>query len=160
MHSKNDRTSITMVEAKSAPRILWLVIFCYAVIYTVWGSTYYFIRISVISIPPLWVVGLRFLCGGGVMLGVCIALRQWTRLPTAKEWGTTIFIGLCLLVGGNMLVTIAEKFIDSYFAALVISCTPIAVALYNRAFFKIKLPVISGIGILSGVCGVGILLYN
>lgn len=149
-----------MTDKFPVPRILWLVLFCYAVVYLVWGSTYYFIKLSVASIPPAWVVGLRFLCGGLVMLLCCLPAKRWVRFPTRREWLTICFMGLCLLVGGNLLVTIAEKRVDSYFAALIISCTPIAVALINRVLFHVRLQVFSMIGIGIGIGGVAILLYG
>lgn len=149
-----------LINKSPIPRILWLVLLCYAVIYIVWGSTYYFIKLSVSSIPPGWVVGLRFFCGGVVMLACCALTGRWVRFPTGREWLTLSFLGVCLLLGGNLLVTIAEKRVDSYLAALIISCTPIAVAIFNRILFRIKLPFFNTIGIGIGICGVALLLYD
>jgi len=149
-----------MIHKPAVPRILGLVLFCYVTIYLVWGSTYYFIKISVISIPPVWVVGLRFICGGLLMFVCSLIFRRWVRFPSLKEWGTICFLGMFLLIGGNLLVTIAEQKVDSYLAALIISCTPIAVALYNRVLFNIRLPLLSGTGIAIGICGVALLLYE
>ena len=46
-----------------------LVISSYITIYLVWGSTYFFIRQSVLTIPPMWVLAIRWLIGGALLLG-------------------------------------------------------------------------------------------
>jgi len=144
----------------TTPRILWLVLLCYATLYVVWGSTYYFIKITVVSIPPVWAVGLRFLCGGVVMLLCSMLAGRFVRYPAKKEWSTILFLAVFLLMGGNLLVNFSEREVDSYLAALIISCTPIADAVFNRILFKINLSIIRAIGIGLGIGGVALLLYD
>lgn len=139
---------------------LFLILLCYAGLYLVWGSTYLFIRYAVETIPPLYVVGSRFLAGGIIFTLISLAAGRIKRVPTVKEVGASFFLGSCLLLGGNGLVTIAEQTVDSHLAALVLSCTPVAVALFDRIFIGKKLSFVATAGILAGCAGVALLLYN
>ena len=42
----------------------WLLLSAFAVVYVVWGSTYFAIRVAVESIPPFLMAGLRHLAVG------------------------------------------------------------------------------------------------
>jgi drug/metabolite transporter (DMT)-like permease len=137
-----------------------LIITSYLLVYIVWGSTYFFIKLGVQTIPPFLVVGLRFFIGGLLFLLVCGLTGRLKRLPTVKELLSAMFMGTLLLMGGNALVTIAEKKVDSYLAALIISSTPLAIAVFNRLLFGIRLKPVVGIGIVLGLVGVAALLYD
>lgn len=141
-------------------RNLSLIIFNYLMVYIVWGSTYFFIKIAVTSIPPFHVIALRFFAGGLFFLLIILLTGRLKQLPTIKESLSSAFLGVMLLLGGTGLVTTAEKKVDSYLAALVISTTPVAVAFFDRLLLKKRLSVLSITGIIIGVSGVGMLLYN
>jgi drug/metabolite transporter (DMT)-like permease len=137
-----------------------LIIACYMLIYIVWGSTYYFIRLAVQTIPPFLVVGIRFFVAGAAILSICLGTGRMRRCPTYKELLVAVLMGTLLLLGGNALVTIAQKHIDSYIAALVIACTPLAVAALNRVLFGIRTSRMVNAGIILGVIGIATLLYD
>lgn len=136
------------------------VIISYLMIYIVWGSTYYFIKLAVETIPPFYVVGLRFLAGGLVFIIISIAMGKLRTMPTIHEMLSALFLGTCLLVLGNGLVSLAEKSVDSYLAALTVAATPFCVAFFNKIFFNEKLAISRLFGMLCGICGVGLILYN
>lgn len=137
-----------------------LVVSCYAIIYIVWGSTYYAIKLAVDGIAPFWVVGLRFFIGGIIFLIIVVALGRMPRLPKGKELLSALFQASFLLLGGNALVTIAEKKVDSYLAALIVTSTPLGVAIFNSVLFKIRLSRVSFAGVAAGIGGAALLLYN
>ncbi len=92
-------------------------------IYLIWGSTYLAIRYAVATIPPFLMAGTRFLVAGTIFLA-------WRRLagdprPTARQWRSTAIVGLLLLLGGNGLVSWAEKNVASGIAALLIGSVPL-----------------------------------
>src|SRR5208282_2548426 len=101
-----------------------LVIASYITIYLVWGSTYFFIRQSVLTIPPMWVMAVRWLIGGALLLGFSAARGGLKRLPSARNILSAIVLGTLLLLAGNGGITIAELKVDSYVAALLASSTP------------------------------------
>jgi drug/metabolite transporter (DMT)-like permease len=137
-----------------------LIILNYLLVYIIWGSTYFFIKIAVATIPPFHVIGLRFFCGGLFFFLIALISGRFKSLPSMKETLTSMLLGGLLLLGGTGLVTAAEKKVDSYLAALIISTTPVAVAFFDRILLKKRLSIISMAGIVIGIAGVGLLLYN
>jgi len=137
-----------------------LVAFCYLVLYIVWGTTYFFIKMSVETIPPFYVVAGRFIVGGPLLLGLTALAGRLKRWPTCREVGASILLGSLLLIGGNGLVTLGEKQVDSYIAALIVACTPMVVAFYDLVLLKKRIPAVQLAGIAVGIVGVGLLLYN
>jgi drug/metabolite transporter (DMT)-like permease len=132
----------------------------YLMVYIVWGSTYYFIKIAVHTMPPFYVVGFRFLFAGAVFLAIAIATGVLRKMPSVQEILSAFFLGLFLCVLGNGFVSMAERSVDSYLAALTVSATPFCVAFFNRVLFKEKLAMFRLIGMISGLLGVAFVLYN
>ena len=118
-----------------------LVIASYATIYVVWGSTYFFIRQSVLTIPPMWVMAIRWLIGGGLLLGVAAGRGGLRKLPSARNILSSIALGILLLLLGNGGITIAEQNVDSYIAALLASSTPLIVAVFDSLLLRKTLTV-------------------
>lgn len=91
-------------------------------LYVIWGSTYFAIRQAIDGIPPLLMAGSRFVLAGGV-------LYAWLRLrgapaPDAAGWRAGALVGL-LLCAANGLVTVAEQWVSSSVAAVVVSSMPL-----------------------------------
>ena len=57
-----------------------------AVVYVVWGSTYFGIKIAVETIPPLLAAGSRFLVAG-LLLAAILAWRGTSLRITRRELG-------------------------------------------------------------------------
>ena len=151
-----------MENAKSdaAPRDALLLIICYATVYVVWGSTYFFIRQAVLTIPPFYVLGLRWTVGGVLLLLFALATGRLKTLPTVREILSSLVLGFFLLLVGNGLISWAEQKIDSYIAALLAASTPILVASFDRFLLKKRLTLLRVAGIVGGFLGVVVLLYN
>lgn len=141
-------------------RPLLPILVAYATLYLVWGSTYFAIKMAVETIPPAFVVGFRFFIGGVLLLGLSYAKGGLRTAPTKKELLAAAFFAAFLLLGGNGLVTLAERSVDSYVAALVIATTPLGVAFFNRALLGIPVSGIGLAGITAGLAGVGCILYD
>lgn len=135
----------------------WQIIAAYAIVYIVWGSTYYFIQLAVDEIPPALMGAVRFLLAGSIMLAWVAGKRE----PIFEK--TTIlraFIGgVLLLFVGNGVVMYTEQFIPSAVVAIVVSATPIWFVLFDRPAWKVNLksPLII-LGTLVGFAGVVLLL--
>jgi drug/metabolite transporter (DMT)-like permease len=138
----------------------WLVGLCYAMVYLVWGSTYFFIRAAVQTVPPALVVGLRFLAGAlilaliGLKGGAAAGRSGW------REWAGSAATGVLLLLLGNGLITAAERTVPSYLASLIVSAMPFIVAGFNYLLYREKLSWLRLGGVLVGVAGIGALLYS
>jgi drug/metabolite transporter (DMT)-like permease len=122
-------------------------------IYTIWGSTYLFIRFGVESIPPFTMAGSRFLVAGSILYG----WMRWrgTPTPTPAQWRSAMFIGAMLLLVGNGGVTWAEQAIPSGVTALLISTSPIWFVMLDWAWFGGARPARKVVaGLLLGLTGV------
>ena len=137
-----------------------LVILSYLTVYLVWGSTYFFIKLAVTTIPPLYVLGLRWLVGGLLFLGFAYFTGRFKRLPTFREVLAALFLGSFLIMGGNGLITIAEQWVDSYLAALILAATPVVVVFFDWVLLRKRVAGLTLAGILLGMTGVGLLVYN
>jgi drug/metabolite transporter (DMT)-like permease len=133
------------------------VIIALAALYLIWGSTYLGIRFAIETIPPFLMAGIRFLFAGVIMYA--IAWLQGITRSSWANWRTSLIIGACLLLGGNGGVTIAEKYIDSGLAALVVAIVPIYIVVLGWATGMVPRPTpIVWLGLIGGFLGVGILL--
>ncbi len=92
-------------------------------VYVIWGATYLGIRYAVETIPPFLMAGTRFLVAGTV-------IYIWRRsagdpAPTRGQWLRAAVVGILLLIGGNGLVSLAEKNVASGIAALIVGSAPL-----------------------------------
>src|ERR1051325_8513242 len=133
------------------------IIFAFAAIYVIWGSTYLAIFFAIQSIPPFLMAGARFFLAGLIMFA--IARLQGPLKSTWSDWRTSIIVGACLLLCGNGGVTISEKFIETGLASLIVATVPIYITLLGWMIGMTKRP--SGIvwlGLAGGFVGAGVLL--
>jgi drug/metabolite transporter (DMT)-like permease len=135
-------------------------VIAYLTIYIVWGSTYFFIKMSLESFPPYPIVGLRFTIGGMLLLAMGLASAKARRPLSMPSVFSAMMLGALLLLGANGLVTIAEQKVDSYVVALVMAVVPLAVASFDRFLFRKTITWMRFAGIMIGFCGVAFLLYD
>jgi len=84
-----------------------------------WGTTYLGIRMALESFPPLVLVCTRFLISGSVMLAAGWMLG--VPFPRGRELTRTAFNGIFALAIGNACLTIAELWVPSGLAALILT---------------------------------------
>ena len=129
----------------------------FAALYIIWGSTYLGIRFAIDTIPPLLMAGTRFLLAGLIMH----MIARWQGAPRASlaEWRTSLIVGACLLLGGNGGVTLAEQYVSSGLASVMVATVPIYIALLAWAMGTAPKPSpIVWLGLAGGFVGVGILV--
>lgn len=86
----------------AAGREASLVVICYVTVYLVWGSTYFFIRQAVLTIPPFYVVGLRWTVGGALLLYNGRSIR--TTLDAS------VLIGLAGVLSWSFATSLGHRF--------------------------------------------------
>src|SRR3954465_3601904 len=93
-------------SSSSPPLLVPALLACYLV----WGSTYLAIRYALVSFPPFFQMGTRFLTAGALLMAFVLwrARRGGGRLPTAIEWRNALVIGTLMLGAGMGLVASAE----------------------------------------------------
>ena len=139
-----------------APPSRGAVIANFATVYVIWGSTYLGIRLAIESVPPLLMVGTRFLLAGTL-------LYAWARFrgaekPRAGAWGRAAIVGGCLLVCGNGGLTFGEMYVPSGLAALLIAMVPVFMALLGWLSGQSPRPTARvWLGLACGLAGVALL---
>jgi drug/metabolite transporter (DMT)-like permease len=96
------------------------------VVYVVWGSTYFAIKVAVDTMPPLLAAGSRFLTAA-LLLAAILALRGTSLRVTRAELGSSAVAGALLLGLGVGLVHVAETRIDSSVAAMIAGTVPLQI---------------------------------
>ncbi len=139
-----------------APRKL-LLIAAFAALYLIWGSTYLGILLAIESMPPLLMAGVRFFLAGVIMYA--IALWQGAPKSSFAEWRTALIVGGCLLFFGNGSVTLAEQWVPSGLASLIVATVPIYIAILAWLTGSAPRPrPLVMLGLAAGFVGVGILV--
>jgi drug/metabolite transporter (DMT)-like permease len=140
-----------------ADRKKWLTLAAFAVVYLVWGSTYFAIRVGLQSLPPLLMAGSRFLVAGTIL--AVWALARGASLPTRGHWLRAAVAGVLMLVFGNGCVTWAEQYVPSGIAALLVASEPFWLVLIAWGFFGGPRPGLrTSLGLVTGLLGVGLLV--
>ena len=96
------------------------------IVYVVWGSTYFGIKVAVETIPPLLAAGSRFLVAG-LLLAAVLAWRGRSLRVTRAELVASGVAGVLLLGLGVGLVHVAETRIDSSVAAMIAGTVPLQI---------------------------------
>ncbi|NTU64558.1 MAG: drug/metabolite exporter YedA [Chloroflexi bacterium] len=107
----------------------WRIVLAFAAVYLIWGSTYLAIRFAIETIPPYLMGGARFLIAGSVLY----AVLRWrgVKTPTRLNWRAAAIAGGLLLWGGNGGVMLAEQYVPSSLAALIVAMVPLWMVLLN-----------------------------
>jgi drug/metabolite transporter (DMT)-like permease len=133
------------------------IVSAFAALYLIWGSTYLGILFAIQTIPPLLMAGARFLLAGFIMY----AIARWQGAPKSSfaNWRTALIIGGCLLLGGNGGVTLAEQYVSSGLASVMVATVPIYIALlaWWSGIAPRPTPIV-WLGLAGGFAGVAILL--
>ncbi len=136
------------------------VILAMLTMYVVWGTTYLGIKVGVDSgLPPALFAGLRLLPAAAIMF-VIARMRGLSLRVDRYEFRVVTIVGLLLLVGGQYGMMVAEQYVPSGIAALVVALNPLWIALVESAFPDMQRPGKLGwIGLALGFSGLGILLW-
>ena len=131
-----------------------MVLLCLTATWLVWGSTYLAIKYALISFPPFFQMGTRFLLAGIVLMSWTLALGSgW---PNFREWRNALIIGGLMLGGGIGGVAYAEQTVASGLVVAFIAVVPLMIAVINllRGIVPGR---VEGVGIVLGLTGVTML---
>ncbi len=93
---------------RTAPNVdRWLIPLALGALYLVWGSTYLGMRVAVDGFPPFLMNAIRFITTGTLMY----AFMRWRGAPHPNrlEIWNAARLGVIMVTGGNVLVTIAQS---------------------------------------------------
>ena len=132
------------------------------VVYIVWGSTYLGIRLAVregSGFPPFTMAGTRILIAGTILLLLCVVRGRPLR-PTRNDWFVFAASGLLLWFGGNGLVTWAEKYADSGYAAILVGSQPLWTMTLESHLDRRRPTMLLILSLIIGMAGIVTLNYH
>ncbi len=135
----------------------WQLALALTLVYMAWGTTYLAIRDGVQTLPPGLFAGTRVALAGAVVLAFVAVTGGAVRL-SARDALLAWLSGAVMFVGGNGLLTYAERTVPSGVAAVLAATTPLWMALLEAAWPRgERLTVRGWLGLLLGVAGVALL---
>jgi drug/metabolite transporter (DMT)-like permease len=135
----------------------WKVLLAFAIIYLVWGSTFFAIRVGVREVPPFLLAGMRFLVAGAVLYSWMRA--KGTPSPTRREWGGATLLAVLIFVFDYGLVFWAERRVPSGITAVMLATIPVFMTISEILIMKTqKLTARLAIALLIGIGGVAVLV--
>jgi len=134
-------------------RHIWAALF---VVYVLWGSTYFGIKIAVETLPPLLAGGSRFLVAGALLAAI-LTLRGTNLRISRRELGGTAIVGGLLLTLGVGLVHVAETRIDSSVAAIIVGTVPLQI-IVMRTVGREHPARATQLSALTGLIGLGLVV--
>ncbi len=123
-----------------------------------WGSTYLAMRVAVTHFPPDLFAGIRHGISGLLVLAWCVATGK--RFPASPSgWARAAVPGILLLTIPNGIIMHAEQWVHSGIAAVLLSITPLFVAVLEIPFDKSnRLGTPGAILLATGFVGTAILV--
>jgi drug/metabolite transporter (DMT)-like permease len=144
-----------MEDATHPPK--WKVLLAFAIIYLVWGSTFFAIRVGVREVPPFLLAGMRFLIAGAVLYAWMRA--KGTPSPTRREWGGATVLSVLIFVFDYGLVFWAERRVPSGITAVMLATIPVFMTISEILVMKTqRLTARLAIALLVGIGGVAVLM--
>lgn len=143
---------------KAVKHISIMLIAAFAAVYIFWGSTYLAIKYAIETLPPFLMAGSRFMFAGSILYVWARFSKDYEK-PNFKHWRTSFIVGTLLLMGGNGGVVLAQHYISSSLAALLVATEPFWIVLLGWLWLKGSRPNWKVVlGLLIGFVGVYLLI--
>lgn len=129
-----------------------------AAVCLLWGTTYLGIRISLESLPPLYLIAIRYTISGSILLVACRLFGA--EIPRGRELVLTSICGAICIGIGNGFLAIAEVTVPSGLAALFYTTAPFWMVAVDAILPGGRKPrAFTIVGLLIGVAGVLFLVW-
>ncbi|WP_345566480.1 EamA family transporter [Nonomuraea rosea] len=137
-----------------APLLVWSAL---AIVYVVWGSTYLGIGIAIESIPPMLSAAMRFITAAALLSGFLLVRSGPAAFKLSrKQFLGAAVVGVLLLTTGNGLLAVAEQYISTGLAALLVASVPLWLVVF-RFVVRDRPKTLTLAGVLVGLVGVAAL---
>src|SRR5580700_3529348 len=141
----------------STHRPAWKTLLAFGIIYFVWGSTYYAIRVVLRHVPPFLLAAMRFLIAGAALYGWTRARGE--RAPSGRQWASISLVAFLIFVMDYGLVFWAEQRVASGLAAVMLATIPPFMALGEIFILRTqRLTARLVVALSIGLGGVGVLV--
>lgn len=139
------------LRPRALPRLPALVVACLAATWLIWGSTYLAIKWALVSFPPFFQMGTRFVAAA-LMLAAYAAWRG-ARWPDGRQWLSAAVLGALMVGGGYGFTALAQTQVSSALVVAYIAISPALIALANLAY-GVRPSRLETAGIVLGLAGV------
>lgn len=123
---------------------------------TLWGGSYFFIRIAVPAFGPAALVAARVVIGAMLLWAVARTMRQ--PLVVRRHFPRLAILGLLNAALPYMLISAAELHLTSSFAAILGATVPLFAAAMGARLLGERLTASRLAGLVLGVVGVGVMV--
>jgi len=103
---------------------VWL---AFVALCVIWGTPYFFIKLAVHELSPVWVAWGRLLCAS--LLLVPIAYWRGAFAGMGRHWRFILAFALVELVGPFYLIALGERWISSSLAGILLAGVPLFVVI-------------------------------
>ncbi len=143
-----------MTDRTARPPSLALELVLLALLATLWGASYSFIKIGVETIPPVTLIAVRTLIAGALLLLV-MRLRR-VRFPKDRRLWLRFLVQACLnSVIPFTLIAWAEQTVDAGLATILNSTSPIFTFLLAAAILRQEAVTARRLfGVVAGLAGI------
>jgi len=101
-------------------------------LWLLWGATYLGIALLLQSMPALMGNGSRFMLAGLILAAILTVVRGPDVLRlNRRQLGSVVVMGVMILGVGIGMVSLAERYVPSGIAALIVSVTPLWMVLFR-----------------------------
>jgi len=124
----------------------------------VWGTTYLGIRVCLQTIPPMLMGGFRWLSAGGLLAIYVVSTGE--SLPRPNRLGGIALLGFLMLGLGNGGVVVAEQWVPSGLAAVIVASNPFWMSAVESVIpggERLHLNVV--VGLIIGFTGILVLVW-
>ena len=126
----------------------------------VWGTTWVASKIGIADIPALQMASIRQFLGGTCFV-LFFMLYKKLPFPSKQQIGKLVIMAFLMFVIANGLSTWSLEFIPTGLSALVGALYPLSVVIIEAVMFKNRnMSVLTFIGLLLGLTGIGIVFYE
>ncbi len=142
------------ISQQKAPALL--VLSAFAIVYIVWGSTFFFIRLAVQGFPPMLMGAIRFTTAGFLLMGWCV--YKGDKIWNKKDIINSGISGILLLFVATGIVIWVEQTLPSAIVAITIAAEPVWLVCMDKSNWLINFKNKSIVlGLIIGFAGVIIL---
>ena len=123
-----------------------------------WGSAFAALKISLLTIPPLWVMSLRLIIGSSTIAIVFLIMKK--KLPlTVKFWKWSLLIGFLGFSVPFSIISWGAQYIPSSLVAILMGANPIITLILAYFFLpNSSLNFRMIIGVFIGLIGIILLI--
>jgi drug/metabolite transporter (DMT)-like permease len=137
----------------------WKVLLAFAIIYFVWGATFFAIRVGVREVPPLLYCAMRFVAAG--LLVFLWAVTQKEKLPSVRQWLSAFLLAFLIFVVDYGFLFWAEQRVPSGIAAVILATIPAFMALAEILILRTqRLTARLALALVAGIAGVAVLMIR